>query len=252
MTLYSTKSATVSAARRAMERLAALPDQLRQARAEHDRRMEELNGPTAREVWSEAYRTRQLDQAQARYVDTVTALRAQRDQMAADLTQLAVEVDQFPPDGDALLIETRMGKAWERLRPQLEAGRHWSSVVADATAEGDVDTLRALRVELPAWAAGREVYDSAPSIAAGIETSAVEFRERVRAEVDPSLARIASGPEAEVAEIRVRLAATLGLVDALLTSITQEAVRCVELRARRCPHDQGRPAGAGSGRAGPG
>ena len=41
--------------------------------------------------------------------------------------------------------------------------------------------------------------------------------------MDASLARVANGDEAEVAALRVRQAATLDLVDALLTSITQEA-----------------------------
>jgi hypothetical protein len=41
--------------------------------------------------------------------------------------------------------------------------------------------------------------------------------------VDTALARMASGTECEAAELRVRSAVTLGLVDALLSGIGQEA-----------------------------
>jgi hypothetical protein len=51
----------------------------------------------------------------------------------------------------------------------------------------------------------------------------VQFRQILRSQVDTAIARVASGTEAEAAELRVRQVATLGVVDALLSGVGQEA-----------------------------
>jgi hypothetical protein len=154
----------------------------------------------------------------------VAGLRTSRDEETERVSRLLSELPQFATDpNETLLVEHRLSRAWNRVKPQLDAGRHRSSILCDAVAQGDLDTLRALRAELPGWAAGREVYDSSPSSAAGMEAAQAEFRRQVRAEVDTALARVASGTEAEAAELRVRQAATLDLVDALLSGVGQEA-----------------------------
>jgi hypothetical protein len=137
---------------------------------------------------------------------------------------LLSELPQFATDpNETLLVEHRLSRAWNRVKPQLDAGRHWSSILSDAVAQGDLDTLRAFRAELPGWAGGRETYSGEPSTAAGIEVGSVEFRQQVQSQVDAAMARVATGTEADAAELRIRSAVTLGLVDALLTPLSQEA-----------------------------
>lgn len=69
-------------------------------------------------------------------------------QRAASIARDAFARHTAPGDtNEQLLAEMRQSRAWERARAQLDAGAALSEVVENA----DVDTLRALRTEYPAY-----------------------------------------------------------------------------------------------------
>ncbi|MFJ7209809.1 hypothetical protein ACIQWR_40585 [Streptomyces sp. NPDC098789] len=73
---------------------------------------------------------------------------------AAEQIRTYAERTSTPTLRDAteqLLAETRQGRAWDRARALLDSGRSSADVIGSA----DVDTLRALRVELPSYLAAR-------------------------------------------------------------------------------------------------
>ncbi|MEU9758896.1 hypothetical protein [Streptomyces sp. NPDC047985] len=73
---------------------------------------------------------------------------------AAEQIRAYAERTSTPTACDAteqLLAETRRGRAWDRARALLDAGRSTADVIASA----DIDTLSALRVELPTYLATR-------------------------------------------------------------------------------------------------
>lgn len=56
------------------------------------------------------------------------------------------------PDGtEAVLEEAKQVRAWDRARRQLDADVTADTLIAEAAANGDVATLRALRTELPSY-----------------------------------------------------------------------------------------------------
>lgn len=94
--------------------------------------------------------------------------RAAREQAAADLDRIEAQTNQAaalvrtvadkataPPSGTAeqLLAETRQARAWDRARSLLDAGRTAQDVIKGA----DLDTLYALRAELPTYLAARHI-----------------------------------------------------------------------------------------------
>lgn len=92
--------------------------------------------------------------------------RTAREQAAADLDRIEHEADHAaalvraaadkataPPAGatEQLLAETRQARAWDRARALLDAGRTPREVIESA----DLDTLHALRTELPTYLAAQ-------------------------------------------------------------------------------------------------
>ncbi|MEU3277298.1 hypothetical protein [Streptomyces antibioticus] len=93
--------------------------------------------------------------------------RAAREQAAADLDRIEAQANQAaalvravadkttarPAGGAAeqLLAETRQARAWDRARALLDAGRTTQDVIEGA----DLDTLHALRTELPTYLAAQ-------------------------------------------------------------------------------------------------
>ena len=83
--------------------------------------------------------------------------KAARDRLLADSRELDTQ-----GGGDTtaqLLAETRQGRAWDRVRAQLDGGRHWSTLVDEAVQARDAASIRALAAELPAYmkaAGGRD------------------------------------------------------------------------------------------------
>ncbi|WP_411146993.1 hypothetical protein [Streptomyces sp. x-80] len=98
--------------------------------------------------------------------------RAARKQAAADLDRIQCETDAAatlvrtvankatatPAGGAAeqLLAETRQARAWDRARALLDAGRTLPEVIKDA----DLDTLHALRAEMPTYLATQHTKPS--------------------------------------------------------------------------------------------
>jgi hypothetical protein len=69
-------------------------------------------------------------------------------QRAASIARDAFARHSAPGDtSEQLLAEMRLSRAWERARAQLDAGAALSEVIENA----DIDTLRALRAEYPAY-----------------------------------------------------------------------------------------------------
>lgn len=67
-------------------------------------------------------------------------------------TALTVEARQTAgTTSEQLLTEQREARGWDRARRALEAGTRPRDLIDQATADGDVATLRALRVELVPW-----------------------------------------------------------------------------------------------------
>jgi hypothetical protein len=95
----------------------------------------------------EARRRELAEQARQMSASLADALAAEV-QRAAAIARDAADRHNAPGDThDQLLAEMRQSRAWERARAQLDAGAALSEVIESA----DVDTLRALRAEYPAY-----------------------------------------------------------------------------------------------------
>lgn len=169
--------------------LRRLDEQLRQARTFRDpdltpeantRRREEL-ARTAREQ-AGAYLTR----TEAQTNQAATMVRTVADHA---LTK------QAPDPTTQLLAETRQARAWERTRSLLEAGRPVPEVIDAA----DLDTLHALRTELPTYLATRTTLPPGLDAAGHTETPP----DRLLHTIDRALTEQLPGNQA--AALRARL-----------------------------------------------
>lgn len=111
-----------------------------------------------------------------------------------------------------LLAEMRQSRAWERARAQLDAGAALSEVIATA----DVDTLRALRTEYPAYLRAQDTRRGLDRA----QSDQPDPTAAVRA-VDEALARLLPG------EAGRALAATLATESAL--AATRQALEGLRL-----------------------
>jgi hypothetical protein len=154
----------------------------------------------------------------ARLVETyrraVVDARAQRTEAEAELAAAEAEVDGAGGTGE------RHDAAWRRAVARLDAGEPAGVLATEAAQRRDLDTLTALRVELPAWSAARAVAMART----GKESSRKELRERaaqetarVSAELDGALARLGSGDVARAATERIRAKATAAELASLTT-----------------------------------
>lgn len=103
--------------------------------------------------YADDYKTGLIEQQKATLTETLAKSRQDID--AARETLLTGARELSTPQGDAtaqLLAETRQQRAWERIKPQLDAGRNWRKVLDDAVATRDGAALVALRQEMPAYA----------------------------------------------------------------------------------------------------
>jgi hypothetical protein len=96
----------------------------------------------------ERRRAEMRDRARAALAEDVAELERTAARAADTVRRAAAAADQGPTDpSEALLAEMRQSRAWDRARLLLESGRPVGEVIASA----DLDTLRALRAELPAY-----------------------------------------------------------------------------------------------------
>ncbi|MFF1411961.1 hypothetical protein ACFVX6_19680 [Streptomyces sp. NPDC058289] len=117
---------------------------------------------------------------------------------AAEQIRAYAERTSAPTTRDAteqLLAETRQGRAWDRTRALLDAGRSAADVIGSA----DVDTLRALRVELPSYLAGRRAK---PEGLAGLDWTEADQAPVLRT-IDRAL--VDRLPKDQSAALRIRL-----------------------------------------------
>ncbi|GAA2407373.1 hypothetical protein GCM10010420_39340 [Streptomyces glaucosporus] len=125
---------------------------LRQDFADAEQAARTFTDPHLNDEGLQARRKEMLDQARAKLAAALDRLEAEAKQAADTIRRVAQEATA--PAGNAneqLLAEMRQSKAWERARSLLEAGRTPAEVIASA----DVDTLRALRAELPTYLAAQ-------------------------------------------------------------------------------------------------
>ncbi len=101
---------------------------------------------------SDRYRDELIGQQRQRHTEQIDAHRAALEDARRTLLDAAAELAQ--PSGDAtaqLLAETRQQRAWDRIRPQLDAGRGLSDILAEVVDAKDAAAVLALAVEAPAW-----------------------------------------------------------------------------------------------------
>lgn len=113
---------------------------------------QEIESIKASEVYAPDYKTKLIQQQRDSIEQTGRALMSQATDARETLLAAAAELDA--PQGDTtaqLLAETREQRAWSRIKPQLDAGAHWSQILDDAAGNRDRHALAALAAELPAY-----------------------------------------------------------------------------------------------------
>ncbi|GAA4682195.1 hypothetical protein [Phytohabitans rumicis] len=102
--------------------------------------------------WAPAYKREAIAKWRQHGAESLAPMRRDVDQAAETLMTAATEGDR-PTGSDTaqLLAETRAGRAWARLRPLLDSGRSWPSIVAEIERRGDRPGVDALLDELPAY-----------------------------------------------------------------------------------------------------
>lgn len=126
------------------------PEEVAEARRTADEQIERIQ---ASDMYSDDYKS-QLIQQQRDGVNQAIATAMQRVNEAREIL-LSASSELSGPQGDAttqLLSETRQQRAWARVRPQIEGGRAWGQVLAEAVQARDAATVLAMATEMPAWA----------------------------------------------------------------------------------------------------
>ncbi len=160
-----------SSAERALDDLRALidGDTLRTIRRERDAAIAAARQPDP-DLSDQANQRRRVDVEQS----ANERVRAQLDDLDRQARQLAdrvtrwADVQQEPTDPtSALLAETRQQRAWARVQPLLDSGR--TSLGAALRGATDLDTVRAIRAELPAWLAAQSAVADGRGIMRAME-----------------------------------------------------------------------------------
>ncbi|MGW5336576.1 hypothetical protein [Streptomyces bauhiniae] len=128
-------------------------EELPQLRRELQQALREADEPDPR-FTAEADRTRRAEaraQVEREALERLTALQGRAEEAIGRVRRYADSRAPVAPS-DALLNETREARAWERARALLEAGRNVRDVIKGA----NLDTLNALRAELPAYLAAQQ------------------------------------------------------------------------------------------------
>ncbi|MEV4708875.1 hypothetical protein [Actinoplanes sp. NPDC049316] len=163
--------------------LTEAPDQARAAAKTTTTKIEEIR---ANENWSDKHKAEQIAKLQEDLDRQLATIRKDADDARDVLAAAAEELAQ--PQGDTntqLLHETRTGRAWARVRPQLEAGRSHREILKEAADRRDHATLTALAAELPAYL---EAARTRPGGLAGRATQPLDMA-GVRREIDIATAR---------------------------------------------------------------
>lgn len=126
------------------------------------------------------------------------------------------------PNDAALLAETREQRAWQRAVRALEGGRSPAGLIDEAEAEGDRDTLAALRAELPAYleaeAAGEQGFESVLGKVYVDQASPTQKYWALTRRIDRALTPLLSEPLASAREGQQRLEAAWPRVEAALSN----------------------------------
>ncbi|MFI5931278.1 hypothetical protein [Actinoplanes sp. NPDC051494] len=182
--------------------LAGLGDEARIATHETAEKIEALR---ADEKISDRYRDDQIQQLREDLTQRLDEIRAEAD---GDRDRLLAEAGKLDlPQGDAaaqLLAETRQGKAWNRVRAQLDAGRGHHEIFAEAVTRGDRDMILAMRAELPSF------LESQQKRPGGIANRMIEPLElgQLRHALDLGLAKALGDDDGVGTAARLRLTAT--------------------------------------------
>lgn len=107
-------------------------------------------------VWADRHKAEQIQHHQEGLAGQLQDLTVEATQARDLLVTAARELDQPAGDSTAqLLAETRRGRAWDRIRPQLDVGRPLGEILDAAERDQDAAALAALRTELPSWVEAR-------------------------------------------------------------------------------------------------
>ncbi|MET7752593.1 hypothetical protein [Micromonospora sp. NPDC005367] len=129
--------------------LTSAADDATAARTKTDQQIEKIS---TSDMYAPDYKTKMIKQQRDGLEQATKALLDQAANARDTLLEAARELDA--PAGDAtaqLLAETRAQRAWSRIKPQLDAGTHWSTLLDQAVAARDGGTLAAMRDELAAY-----------------------------------------------------------------------------------------------------
>ncbi|MFD5105712.1 hypothetical protein [Streptomyces cinereoruber] len=175
-----------------------------------------------------ARRDEMLAQARAALAAAVQQMEAEAKQ-AADTVRRYTQDKQSAASADPnaqLLAEMRQGKAWDRARALLDSGRSPAEVIATA----DVDTLRALRTELPTYLA-TQVKREPGLLQAHSQAEPFDPAPVLRT-IDLALAEKIGGTEGQAMRYALDLAAVEPGVNVTLKSLRTEALGLMDSTAR--------------------
>ncbi|MFC5996265.1 hypothetical protein ACFQE5_18850 [Pseudonocardia hispaniensis] len=185
-------------AREDLDALRRVPEQVAQACTAYLAALRAAYGIDPVEAGAEAVR-RAFTTAQHAATTALGELRRATTATAGRLRDRLANTPDPRSTEQQLLDELREHRAWQRVTAQLGVNRQVSELIAAARAAGDVPTLRALRAELPAYAASRVGTDG--GIRAGVPEP--HHLGSLLTEIDQAL--IAVLPKAEAKTLRDRV-----------------------------------------------
>lgn len=203
---------TYAQARRAFGDLQGIAQSALEA---HRATMQRIEALKQDERYAPEYRQKLINEEQATADQVLATARADVDRTHAVLQSTAQQQDAPSADTSAALLrETRVQRAWERIRPLLDAGRTWSKVVEQSEAARDGHALLALREEFPAWAQAQQ--KRSPGMVALLDTD-VNLDDAHNA-IDGALYRVLGddGGQGSAARTRLFIAADYPLAVAKL------------------------------------
>lgn len=151
------------------------PDQLHAIAEETRAKAEKIRRD--KDLTSEGRRTR-LEELRAQSLQKVAGLVQEANETRQTAERLIATTLKRKPDTTekALLAEQQEARAWRRAERLLDAGTDVATLITRAGQAGDVATLNALRVELPAWLEARAVGGAS---ALGKRTAALDVQRHV-------------------------------------------------------------------------
>ncbi|QUG99816.1 hypothetical protein HUO13_02475 [Saccharopolyspora erythraea] len=173
------------------------------------------------ERYAEDYRAKLIEQARAEAATEAKQLHRRADAAREAVLTAAHELEQ--PTGNTaaqLLTATHEKRAWDRVRPMLEAGRSWQSVLANVERNGDGATVQAIAAELPAYVESTRTITHAMNGNAGEPLDLGHVTHALQLSLERTLGND-NGP-GSAATLRLRVEADGPVADAHLDRLVSE------------------------------